>query len=125
MNSTDQGVVWFGATSFNASASWFVCLSCNVLLLFSSSRGTWSEERLLDFGAQGILLLTQDGPGHKLSGSETERGIKRKGVLFVFVYWSLPRTRKQQRPDSTRAEELQLSASLLHGGRRRRFGHGV
>ena len=59
MNSTDQGVVWSGATSFNASASWFVCLSCNVLLLFSSLRGAWTEERLLR--AQGILILIRGG----------------------------------------------------------------
>ena len=55
VNSTDQGIDWSGATSFNASASWFVCLSCNVLMLFSSLRGAcWAEERLLR--AQGILL---------------------------------------------------------------------
>ena len=34
VNSTDQGIVWSGATSFNASASWFDCLSFNVRMLF-------------------------------------------------------------------------------------------
>jgi hypothetical protein len=47
VNSTDQGIVWSGATSFNASASWFDCLSFNVRMLFSSLRGAWTEERLL------------------------------------------------------------------------------
>jgi len=72
VNSTDQGIVWSGATSFNASASWFVCLSCNVLLLFllrvvPGLKGGFSDAS--DFGAQGILLLTQGE--RKESKSET------------------------------------------------------
>jgi hypothetical protein len=58
VNSTDQGIVWSGATSFNASASWFDCLSFIVRMFFSSLCGAWTGEgfsgRTLE---QGILLL--------------------------------------------------------------------
>jgi hypothetical protein len=68
VNSTDQGIVWSGATSFNASASWFDCFSFNVRMLFSSLRGAWAEERLLR--AQGILLLIRGSKKHNRRGGK-------------------------------------------------------
>jgi len=70
VNSTDQGIAWFEATLFNASASWFVCLSCNVLLLVYSSR----EEPGLKSGFSGAV------PGGR------RRKIRRgKGIVKVCV----------------------------------------
>ena len=71
VNSTDQGIVWSGATSFNASASWFDCLSFSVRMLFSSLCGAWTEERLLR--AQGILLLIRGIMNHIFNPRETRR----------------------------------------------------
>ena len=76
MNSTDQGVVWSGATSFYAPASWFVCLSCNALLLFSSLRGAWAEERLLR--AQGILLIIRGGEIARRAENNVQRTRRRQ-----------------------------------------------
>ena len=101
VNSTDQGVVWFGATSFNTSASWFVRLSCNVLLLFSSSRGTWAEERpqvLWTFERRAFFFLFAATGGDETGGSDVcdlgiawvrhydQPGGRERGGLFMFFY---------------------------------------
>jgi hypothetical protein len=94
VNSTDQGIVWSGATSFNASASWFGCLSFNVRMLLSSLRGAWAEERLLR--AQGILFLIRGITG--FSG--------RRAFLFLFAAGQLSTwVRANQRGKETSKRE--------------------